>query len=229
MDTMIAGTLLLALSLSTFLIFMAIFKTENLCLLDVGASSDRARARIMIVDDMDANVSVMATILRPYFEVIEARDGNEALRLIQQLGAEQPLACLISDHRMPRMSGVQLFERVLPLLPDTRRILVTGYLDIEALIDAVNKGQIHRFVAKPFDAHDFLLTVRCAAAAFEASTQAQAYQATMVALAGEPPPHARALLANSEAATQELLRLEAELQQWRSGDGGLPHDLPPPA
>lgn len=203
---------------------MAIFKTENLGLL--GTPSDGARARIMIVDDMDANVSVMATILRSHFDVVEARDGIEALRLIEQLDPRQPLACIISDHRMPRMSGVQLFERVLPLLPDTRRILVTGYLDIDAVIDAINKGQIYRFVAKPFDAHDFLLTVRCAAASFEASTRRHAYRDSMVALAGAPPPQARALLAQSEAAANELARLEAELQQWRSSHGnhgGSPH------
>lgn len=196
---------------------MAIFKTENLGLLGAALPA-MPRPSVMIVDDMDANVSVMATILRPHFDVIEAHDGNEALRLIEQLGPEQQLACIISDHRMPRMSGVQLFERMLPLLPDTRRILVTGYLDIDAIIDAVNKGQIYRFVAKPFDARDFLLTVRCAAASYAASAQRQAFHAAMLALAGEPPPAARALREHAEAATAELARLEAQLQALRSGD-----------
>jgi response regulator RpfG family c-di-GMP phosphodiesterase len=201
---------------------MAIFKTENLSLLGADPALAHTRPSVMIVDDMDANVSVMATILRPHFEVIEAHDGPEALRLIEQLSPAQALACIISDHRMPRMSGVQLFERVLPLLPETRRILVTGYLDIDAIIDAVNKGQIYRFVAKPFDARDFLLTVRCAAASYEASAQRQAYNAALAALAalaGEPPAHASAMLAKAEAATRELARLEAELQQLRQGDG----------
>jgi response regulator RpfG family c-di-GMP phosphodiesterase len=195
---------------------MAIFKTENLSLL--GADPAAARPSVMIVDDMDANVSVMATILRPHFDVIEAHDGQEALRLIEALSPAQTLSCIISDHRMPGMSGVQLFERVLRLLPHTRRILVTGYLDIDAIIDAVNKAQIYRFVAKPFDAGDFLLTVRCAVASHAASAQRHACHAAMAALCADVPPQLQAMLEQADGAAAELARLEAQWQAVRSGD-----------
>lgn len=189
---------------------MATFKTSNLA--HSGAPADHhARPSVMIVDDMDANVSVMATILRPHFHVIEAQDGLEAIGLIEALPAAQTLACIVSDHRMPRMSGVQLFEQTLRLLPEARRILVTGYLDIDAVIDAINKGKIYHFVAKPFDAPEFLLTVRCAVASHQAALRRQAYGAAVAALTPSLPPAVTALLHAAQAAERELATLEAQL------------------
>lgn len=188
---------------------MAIFKTENLALLDrQGALSD-PRHTVMLVDDMDANVSVMAAILRPHFHVIEARDGQEALRLIGALPSSQELACIVSDHRMPRMSGVQLFERTSVLLPETLRILVTAYLDLDAIVDAVNAGKIARFIAKPFDAGGFLLAVQCAVAAFEHQRLLNAYHRALEAALPAPPAAAAALRDQADAAREQLAALEA--------------------
>ncbi|QNA89016.1 response regulator [Massilia sp. Dwa41.01b] len=158
---------------------MAIFKKENLARAGKDDHAQDERHTVMVVDDMGANVSVMTAILRPWFHVVEAGDGEEALRLVQQLPAGEQLACIVSDHRMPRMSGVQLFERTLALQPATRRVLVTAYMDVDAIVDAINRGAIYRFIAKPFDAGDFLLAVRCAVAAFEEERCRAAYQAAL--------------------------------------------------
>lgn len=191
---------------------MAIFKTENLALLNRQAGLSDPRHTVMLVDDMDANVSVMAAILRPHFHLIEARDGQEALRLIAELPAAQELACIVSDHRMPRMSGVQLFERTSVMLPATPRILVTAYLDIDAIVDAVNAGKIGRFIAKPFDASGFLLAVQCAVAAFEHQRLRDAYHRALEAALPLPPPATAALRAQADAALSALEALEARAQ-----------------
>ncbi|HEX8615617.1 MAG TPA: response regulator [Telluria sp.] len=188
---------------------MAIFKTENLALLDRQPTLSDPRHTVMLVDDMDANVSVMAALLRPHFHLIEARDGQEALRLIGELPSSQELACIVSDHRMPRMSGVQLFERTSVTLPDTLRILVTAYLDLDAIVDAVNAGKIHRFIAKPFDAAGFLLAVQCAVAAFEHRRLQAAYHRALEEALPVLPAAAAALREQAIAARVKLAALEA--------------------
>ncbi|MDM5178400.1 response regulator [Massilia sp. DJPM01] len=189
---------------------MAIFKTENLALLDRQRALPDPRHTVMLVDDMDANVSVMAAILRPHFHLVEARDGQEALRLIGALPPSQELACIVSDHRMPRMSGVQLFERTSVMLPDTLRILVTAYLDLDAIVDAVNAGQIYRFIAKPFDASGFLLAVRCAVATFEHRRLLDAYHRALQDASPVLPAAATALREQALAARASLAALEAQ-------------------
>ncbi|SHH30248.1 response regulator [Massilia sp. CF038] len=151
---------------------MSIFKAENLAQADQRAALPQPRHSVLVVDDVRANASVMAAILRPHFNLFEAHDADQALALLDALPAGQTLACIISDHRMPRMSGVQLFDLLRQRVPHTQRVMVTGYMDMDALVDAINRAEIYRFVAKPFDATDFLLTVQCAAAAFE-TVQAQ--------------------------------------------------------
>jgi response regulator RpfG family c-di-GMP phosphodiesterase len=190
---------------------MSIFKAENLAQADGKAALPEPRHTVMVVDDVRANASVMAAILRPYFHLIEAHDGEEAMALIDALPASQELACVISDHRMPRMSGVQLFERLRRTLPHTRRVLVTGYMDMDALVDAINRAEVYRFVAKPFDAADFLLTARCAVAAFEAVRLQGAYQLALAALLPHAPPALDALRSAANDAHSAQTALETEL------------------
>jgi response regulator RpfG family c-di-GMP phosphodiesterase len=190
---------------------MSIFKAENLAQADVKAALPEPRHTVMVVDDVRANASVMAAILRPHFHLIEAHDGEEAMALIDALPAAQELACVISDHRMPRMSGVQLFERLRRTLPQTRRVLVTGYMDMDAVVDAINRAEVYRFVAKPFDAADFLLTARCAVAAFDAARAQAAYQQALTGLLPDMPPSVAALRAAAAHAHNAQSTLETEL------------------
>jgi DNA-binding NtrC family response regulator len=190
---------------------MSIFKTENMAQADLRATLPEPRHTVMVVDDVRANASVMAAILRPHFHLIEAHDGEEAMALIDAFPASQELACVISDHRMPRMSGVQLFEHLRRTLPHARRVLVTGYMDMDALVDAINRAAVCRFVAKPFGAADFLLTVRCAVAAFDAARSQEAYHRALTSLIPDAPPALAALRAAAQEAQSTQLALEAEL------------------
>lgn len=138
------------------------FSPEKLTQIEALESAASASHTVMIVDDKSANLSVMAAILRPYYRVLEANDGQEALTMLRNLEDRGAVACIISDHRMPRMTGVELFEQLQPLLPAAVRVIVTGYIDVDAVVDAINKAEVFKFIVKPFDAKEFLATVKLA-------------------------------------------------------------------
>jgi response regulator RpfG family c-di-GMP phosphodiesterase len=195
---------------------MSIFKKENLRSVEPTPAAERRT--VMVVDDKDANISVMAAILRPHFHIIEARDGQEALKMIEDMPEPETLACIVSDHRMPKMTGVQLFEKVAELLPQTRRVLVTGYVDLDAVVDSINRAAIYKFISKPFDAPDFLLTIKCAVTAYEQAQLMADYYKELDKV--ELSPQASVLFTRAKQAGQELAALSAELRALRVQNGG---------
>jgi ActR/RegA family two-component response regulator len=102
--------------------------------------------KILFVDDEPAFLMGYKLMLRQEFEVDTAVGGEEGLATIRELG---PYAVVVSDMRMPGMSGVQFLARVRQAAPNTIRMILTGYTDISAAMDAVNEGNIFRFLAKP--------------------------------------------------------------------------------
>lgn len=111
------------------------------------AANDEYRPAILIVDD-DPNVpSSLARSLRDRFTIFTATDPEAALQLLQQ----QPVAIILTDQRMPKMSGVELLARARELQPDARGFIISGYIDPDALIEALNLGSVHGFVNKPWD------------------------------------------------------------------------------
>ncbi len=103
--------------------------------------------RILVVDDEAIVLKSLSETLREEgYEVVTARDAAEALIHIRQ----QQFAVIITDERMPRMSGLELLKHVRLLQPATSRILITAVLDVAILVEAINKGGIHRFIGKPW-------------------------------------------------------------------------------
>jgi len=112
--------------------------------------------KIFIVDDEPANLRTLARLFRDDYEVLTAASGDEALALLGQ----HDVALLITDQRMPGMTGIELLKKTVPLRPRMVRIILTGYTDVDALVEAINCGQVYRYVAKPWDNEDLRLTVR---------------------------------------------------------------------
>lgn len=102
--------------------------------------------RLLCVDDEQFLLRGLKRSLRGRFEVVTASNGAEALEIVER---QAPFMIIISDMRMPGMSGVEVLRRVREQSPDTVRILLTGYADLEAAIGAVNEGNIFRFLSKP--------------------------------------------------------------------------------
>jgi two-component system sensor histidine kinase/response regulator len=113
--------------------------------------------RILCIDDEVDNVDALERLFRKKYTVIKATSGQEALKWLKT--NQEPLALIITDQRMPEMTGVELLERTLTSHPETVRILLTGYTDLESVIAAVNQGQIYRYLTKPWDPIDLGLTV----------------------------------------------------------------------
>src|SRR5205807_507204 len=92
--------------------------------------------KILIVDDEPVNLRTLNRLLRANYEVVTAESGDEALKLLQQ----HNVALLISDQRMPGMTGIELMKNTVALRPQMVKILLTGYTDIDALIESINCG-----------------------------------------------------------------------------------------
>lgn len=163
---------------------MSFFNTTRLNALEAQLKSIPEHL-ILIVDDEAANRQAIRALLDGQYQLLEAADGLAALHLIEQLPDKTQLACIISDQRMPNVTGVELFERVLPLLPRTIRIIVTGFIDVDVIVNAVNRAHIYQFFIKPFDPDDFILTIQRAVETFELNKKLDAYHAQLEARVAE--------------------------------------------
>ena len=119
--------------------------------------------KILIVDDELANVRALARLFRDDYEVLTATSGDDALALLGQ----HDVALLITDQRMPGMTGIELLKKTVPLRPRMVRIILTGYTDVDALVEAINCGEVYRYVAKPWNNEELRITVKRALEHFE--------------------------------------------------------------
>lgn len=112
--------------------------------------------KILFVDDDPNILSAYARNLRKHYQLTTAAGGEEALQLVQTLG---PFAVVVSDMRMPGMDGIELLTHVRNFHPDTIRIMLTGNADMGTAIEAVNQGNIFRFLTKPCEVADLSLAL----------------------------------------------------------------------
>ncbi|MDX6559191.1 MAG: two-component system, NtrC family, response regulator HupR/HoxA [Blastocatellia bacterium] len=111
--------------------------------------------KIMIVDDEPANLRTLERLFRPDYQVVTAPSGAEALALLEQ----HDVALMISDQRMPTMTGIELMMKTVAIRPQMVKILLTGYTDVGALIEALNSGLVYRYLTKPWNNDDLRTTV----------------------------------------------------------------------
>ena len=112
--------------------------------------------KILIVDDEPSVLNSLKRTLRKEHDVILCQDGFSAMLVLK----EQEIAAIIADQRMPKMNGVTLLEKAMEIQPDATRILITGYSDIQTVIDAINEGNVYYYIHKPWEPEDVNLIVR---------------------------------------------------------------------
>jgi diguanylate cyclase len=120
------------------------------------------KCSLLVVDDEPYILATLSALLSDEFEVITSDSGAGAQRVF----AERPIDLVLSDQKMPRMNGVQLLEWVRQNHPKTIRLLMTGYADLEEAVEAINRGQVYRYLPKPWQADDLLETLRTASRTF---------------------------------------------------------------
>src|SRR5262249_9605468 len=111
------------------------------------AAAPIKRARILFVDDEERIVAALRSVFRSNYHVFTAVNGPEALEFVKKFRPH----VIVSDQRMPAMTGVQLLRQVKEASPNTVRILLTGYSDLAAIVGSINEGEVFRFVSKPWD------------------------------------------------------------------------------
>ena len=118
---------------------------------------------VLYVDDEPDNLFSFQATFRLTFKVFTASSGDEALSLLETRGFH----VIISDQRMPQMTGVELFEKIQEKYPDPIRVLLTGFADMNAVIDAVNKGKIFHYLTKPWNEEELTMTIQRAYKAWQ--------------------------------------------------------------
>ncbi len=114
-------------------------------------------ATLLFIDDESNILSALRRLFRPQgYNILTAENGAEALALLEK----EPVDLVISDMRMPQMSGAEVLEQVRSRWPDVVRILLTGYADLSSTVAAINRGEIFRYISKPWDDNDIVLVVR---------------------------------------------------------------------
>jgi len=117
---------------------------------------------VLYVDDEENNLFSFKAVFRVKYQVYNAISGDEALKIL----GEKPIEIIITDQRMPNMTGVEFLEKVIEKFPDPMRLLLTGYADMNAVVDAVNKGKIFHYLSKPWNEDELDITINRAYEAY---------------------------------------------------------------
>ena len=113
------------------------------------------KAVILYVDDEEHNLISFKAVFRIKYKVLTAISGEEAIKLLRA----NEVHVIITDQRMPQMTGVEFLETIIDEFPLPTRILLTGYADMNAVIDAVNKGKIFHYLTKPWNEEELDMTI----------------------------------------------------------------------
>lgn len=119
---------------------------------------EEKKYRILIVDDEEDNLALLYRTLRVKYNIVKASSAIEALEILKT----EQFDCILSDHKMPLMDGVEFLKRVNEIQPKTMRLLVTAYSDVKILIDAINYAKIYRYIKKPYSPDELLMIVESA-------------------------------------------------------------------
>lgn len=119
----------------------------------------QVKPKVLLVDDEERILRSLGLLLRMQYQVFATSDGNEALEILRR----EKIHVLISDQRMPIMTGSELLRQAREVAPDTVRLLLTGYADADAALDAVNDGEIFRYINKPWGPKELRDTIAQAA------------------------------------------------------------------
>ncbi len=124
-------------------------------ILQIGSRADKHT--ILLVDDEDNNLQLLRRTLRQEYNIITAANGKEALQIIEDKGKE--ISLIVSDQKMPEMQGTEFLKQVSGEYPDIVKILLTGHLDVDAIVDSINDCHLYQYIVKPFDPTELKMTI----------------------------------------------------------------------
>ncbi len=113
------------------------------------------KINILYVDDEIGNLTAFKAAFRREFNVFIAESAKEGTNILEQ----NEIEIILTDQRMPETTGVEFLESIIEKFPEAIRIMVTGFSDISAVIDAINKGKVYKYVTKPWDNDSLKMTI----------------------------------------------------------------------
>ncbi len=129
---------------------------------------EQSKLKLMVVDDEPDNLDLLYRTFRREFRVYKADSARSALAILEQEGE---MAIIISDQRMPEMNGTEFLSQTVDRFPDTIRILLTGYTDVEDLVEAINSGQVFKYITKPWSPEALKSVIQQASETYNFSKQ----------------------------------------------------------
>ena len=111
---------------------------------------------VLYIDDEINNLNSFKAAFRRDFNIYVAQSAKEGRRILE----EQEIGVIITDQRMPVLTGIEFLESILNVYPDTIRILLTGFSDMNAVMDAINRGQVYKYLVKPWQNDELRLYIQ---------------------------------------------------------------------
>ena len=172
---------------------------------------------LIIDDEVDITKSLVRQFRRKY-NVIATTDASEALKIMEK----EKIQVVLSDQRMPGMTGVDFFAQIKDKYPDALKLILTGYSDIEAVIGAINEGQVFRYVKKPWNPDELETIIREAFEKYELITNNRKLMASLQEANQNLEAKVQARTAEIEKANSRLSELNIEKNRYI---GMVAHDL----
>ncbi len=141
---------------------------------------DVKRYPILVVDDEQDNLDAFRFNFRKTFDILTATSGPEALQILD----EKEVAVIVTDQRMPKMTGVELLREVKSRQPDAVGIILTAFTDVDVLVEAINLGQVYRYITKPWDAKEVRGVLQYAIERFDLQRENKRLAAQLAAYTG---------------------------------------------
>ncbi len=117
---------------------------------------DEKLINVLYIDDEPNNITSFKAAFRRVFTVFTAESAEEGKAIVEK----EKIHVILSDQRMPKTTGIEFFQSILETHPEPIRVLITGYTDITAVIDAINLGQVYKYLSKPWNEEDVKNTIK---------------------------------------------------------------------
>ncbi len=168
------------------------------------------RIRLLVVDDEPMNLELLERSLRHRYEVFSARSGERALEIMR---AEEDLAIILSDYRMPGMNGAALLAQSATVHPWAKRVVITGYADADSLISAVNDGHVHYLIKKPWNHQELHQVLEHLVGTYQLEVENRALLSQLRLANEELHAKERVLSHNLDEQSRDLISTNRELER----------------
>jgi DNA-binding NtrC family response regulator len=177
---------------------------------------DFTRFPVLVVDDEQDNLDAFRFVFRKSFSLTYAEGGDQALAILATLDP----AVIVSDQRMPGMSGIDLLRHAQRLRPDASGVLLTAYTDLPVLLEAINSGAVYRYVQKPWDSKELSVVLRQSIERFHATRENRRLREELARYAGYLEAEQRNPMDFGDLAAESAAMREAVAQMEQIAAGG---------